>query len=77
MRDKTHNEQIERWARYVKSNPDKWKFKLTPFLDSQIIMAKKFYAELLKTPNGKEKMRLLREKNSYLFLTLFRNCLYD
>ena len=34
MRDKTHNEQIERWAIYVKENPNEWKKKVKPFIDS-------------------------------------------
>jgi len=59
MRDKTHNEQIERWAEYVKNNPD-WKIHLKPFLDSQIIMARRFYKKLAETPNGKEKLKLLK-----------------
>ena len=60
MRDKTHDEQIERWARYVKANPDKWKSKIKPFIDSQILMSRRFYKELLKTPEGKEKLKKLR-----------------
>jgi len=60
-RDKTHAEQIERWAKYVRENPDKWKAKLKPFLDGQIIMARRFYKELAKTPEGREKIRGLRE----------------
>jgi len=59
MRDKTHNEQIERWANYVKENPDKWKSKIKPFLDSQIIIARRFYKNLSQTENGKEKIDLL------------------
>ena len=27
MRGKSHAEQIERWAKYVRENPDKWKNK--------------------------------------------------
>ena len=59
MRDKSHNEQIERWANYVKNNKN-WKAKLKPFLDSQILIARRFYANLLKTKNGKEKVMELR-----------------
>lgn len=60
MRDKTHDEQIERWARYVKNNPGKWKSKIKPFIDGQIIMARRFYKKLLSTENGAEKYRRLR-----------------
>lgn len=60
MRDKTHAEQIERWACYVKDNPD-WKKKLKPFLDAQIIIARRCYAKIRKLPNGEDKIRRLRE----------------
>jgi hypothetical protein len=63
MRDKTHTEQVERWAEYVKNNPD-WKKKLKPFLDAQIIMARRFYKNLSQLPGGKEKIKLLRKLNS-------------
>ena len=65
MRDKSHNEQIERWARYIKNNPD-WKQKLKPFLDAQIIMARRFYKKLAETPEGRvklEKIKMLRRAN--------------
>ncbi len=61
MRDKTHSEQIERWARYVKENPGKWKSKIKPFLDSQIIMSRRFYKKLSETKQGSEKIKRLRE----------------
>lgn len=60
MRDKSHAEQIERWAKYVRENPD-WKFKLKSFLDAQIIIARRAYAQILKSENGKKK--ILRLKN--------------
>ena len=55
MRDKSHEEQLERWAEYVKNNPD-WKIKLKPFLDSQIIIARRFYKKLAETEKGREKI---------------------
>lgn len=60
MRDKTHLEQVERWARYVKENPDKWKSKVKLFIDSQIIISRRFYKKLAETEEGKKKIRLLR-----------------
>lgn len=60
MRDKTHLEQIERWAEYVRENPDKWKSKFKDFIDSHIIMARRFYSKLAETEEGREKIRLLR-----------------
>ena len=60
IRDPSHAEQIVRWAKYVKENPDKWKSKVKPLIDGQIIMAKRFYENLLKTPKGREKLMKLR-----------------
>lgn len=60
MRDQTHMDELERWARYVKENPDKWKSKIKPFLDSQIIMSRRFYKNLAKTNKGREKIKRLR-----------------
>jgi len=60
MRDKTHDEQIERWAKFVKENPDKWKTEIKLFLDAQIIMAQRFYSKLAQTKEGREKIKVLR-----------------
>lgn len=58
-RDKSHAEQIERWASYVKNNSD-WKTKLKPFLDGQIIMARRVYKKLSKTEEGRKKIEKLK-----------------
>ena len=57
---KEHAEHIVRWAEYVRTHPD-WKLKLKPFLDAQILMARKFYKQFSMTPEGRETLRLLRE----------------
>jgi len=62
IRDKSHDEQIERWAKFVKENPSDWKKHLKPFLDAQIIMANRFYKRLINTPGGEEKAKILRTK---------------
>jgi hypothetical protein len=62
MRDKSHMEQVERWANYVKTHDD-WKMKLKPFLDSQIIMAQRFYKKLGETEEGMKKIAELRGLN--------------
>lgn len=63
FRDKTHMEQVKRWARFVKNHPRAvWKKQVGPLIDAQIIMAERFYARLAKTPGGAEKIRKLREK---------------
>lgn len=60
MRDKTHLEQIKRWAEYVKNNPD-WKLKLKLFLDSQLIISRRAYKKLNQTSEGQDKIKLLRQ----------------
>jgi hypothetical protein len=46
MRDESHIEQVDRWAEYVKSNPREWKNQLRPFIDSQLLIANRFYSKL-------------------------------
>lgn len=58
-RDNSHNEQIERWARYIRENPN-WKKKFKDFSDAQILLARKAYAKLAQTKEGREKIRKLR-----------------
>lgn len=57
MRDKTHKEFIERWAEFVKNNPDKWQKYHTAFINSQVNNALAFYKRLGKTDEGKKKIR--------------------
>ena len=58
-RDKTHLGQVERWARFVRDNPAEWKKKIKPFLDSQIVMSRRFYKKLAETEEGKKKIKRL------------------
>lgn len=60
MRDKTHLEQIERWGKFVKENPNNWKKEHSEFIDAQIKKSWEFYDKLEKTENGKEKIKQLR-----------------
>jgi len=60
MRDKSHSEQVERWAKYVKNNPD-WRKKFKAFSDSQIIIARRVYEKLSKSEEGRKKIKLLRK----------------
>lgn len=62
MRDNTHMESVEIWANYVKENPTKWKKQHTKFIDSQFIKHREFVKRLLKTKNGKEKLKKLYKK---------------
>lgn len=60
MRDKTHSEQIERWAKYVRENPN-WKKELKKILDAQLIIARRVYANLENSEEGREKIIRLRK----------------
>lgn len=59
MRDKSHNEQIIRWANYIKTNPE-WKKEHNRFIDAQILMARRIYNKLSMTLKGREKIKLLK-----------------
>lgn len=48
-------DQVERWAKHIKSHPE-WKKQLRPFIDSQIIMANRFYSRLAETEEGRKKL---------------------
>ena len=61
MRDKSHNDQVERWALFVRNNPRSvWKKEIKKLVDSQIIMANRFLSRLARTKNGKQKIARLR-----------------
>ncbi len=54
IRDKTHQEQVERWANFVRDNPrEKWKPAIDALINSQYNMAAKFYKNLQKTSEGR------------------------
>jgi len=55
-----HLEQIERWAYFVKNNPDKWKKAHSEFINAIFENHYEFNKKLLKSPNGKEKLQQLR-----------------
>ena len=60
MRDKTHMEQVEKWAEFCRDNPRSvWIKQTKPLVDSQIIMANRFYGRLLHTRGGRAKIRAL------------------
>ncbi len=62
MRDRTHIEHIERWAKFVKTHPRSiWIREVGPLIDAQIIMANAFYERLAKVEGGIEKIRKLRK----------------
>lgn len=61
MRDKSHMEEVERWAEFVKTHPrSEWKRKLNIFIDAQYDMAKRFYKNLEKTEKGRKILKRLK-----------------
>ena len=52
----SHQEQIERWAIFVKKNPTQWKKIHTEFIDALFDKHEQFRKRLLETPGGKEKL---------------------
>ena len=61
MRDRTHTEHVENWARHVKETPrSEWIKEIKPLIDSQVIMANRFYARLAKEKGGAEKIMEIR-----------------
>ncbi len=55
----THDDQIERWAHFVRDNPTKWKKIHTEFIDAIFDKHEQFKERLRKTPGGKEKLKKL------------------
>lgn len=49
-------EQVERWAKFVKENPDKWRKEHTKFINALFENHYSFVDRLCKTPGGKEKL---------------------
>ena len=60
----SHEEQIERWALFVKNNPHSWKKTHTKFINAIFAKHYQFHDELLKTPQGKEKLKKLYQINN-------------
>lgn len=59
----SHQEQIERWANFVRTNPD-WKKTHTSFINALFEKNREILQKLLATPEGKEKViALYRIKN--------------
>lgn len=66
-KDKSHDEQVKRWAEFCRDNPNEFRKHLIPFLDSQIILARRFYERLLAMEDGKEViMRLMATRQNNL-----------
>ncbi|NQV91319.1 hypothetical protein HQ489_02500 [Candidatus Woesearchaeota archaeon] len=58
----SHNDQIERWAKYVRAHPTTWKRTHTEFINAIFDKHEQFKQRLLKTRNGKEKLEQLYKR---------------
>ena len=73
MRNATHMQSVEAWAKYIKSNND-WKKIHTQFINSQFEKAYSAIDRILKTPNGKEKIKKLYNiKNVKGYPSIFKS----
>ncbi len=60
MRDrKNHLEHIERWARFVRENPTRWKKVHTKFINALIHKNEQILQKIVQLPQGKEKIKEL------------------
>jgi hypothetical protein len=51
---------VEYWANYILDNPGSWREQHTKFLDDQIKMANNSLNKLRGSPEGREKLILLK-----------------
>lgn len=52
----SHLEQVERWAHFVRDNPQKWQEIHNEFINTLFENHDQFVTRILKTKNGKEKL---------------------
>ncbi|MFA5141892.1 MAG: hypothetical protein WC471_02905 [Candidatus Woesearchaeota archaeon] len=72
--DKSHDDFIERWAEFVRTNPE-WRDIHTKFINAQFNMANDFIIRLSKTPSGREKIiELYGIKNVAGYKELLGDC---
>ena len=50
------SKEIDRWVKFMKDNPDKWKSVHSRFINAQFEKQQNFIRRLLKQPNGKKKV---------------------
>ncbi len=54
-----HSEQIQRWANFVRDNPNKWKPIHTEFINAIFEKQDEFLKEMKKTKEGRDKLKKL------------------
>ncbi len=57
----SHDEQIERWAKFVRENPTQWKKIHTQFINAIFEKHYRFIETLKASPDGEEKLKKLQE----------------
>ena len=63
MRDKTHMEQVERWAKFVRNNSrSKWKPRLNAIINAQFEIASRFFKKMAESDEGRGILKRLREE---------------
>ena len=71
---KDHDNQIERWALFIKENPTTWKKIHTEFINALFEKHEQFKARLEKTAEGKEKLAKLYESRDVLKKSNKKSC---
>ena len=56
MRDPSHMESVERWANYIRNNPNEWKAQHTAFINAQFEKHRQAIERIKASPNGREKL---------------------
>lgn len=59
--DKSQEEQVVRWAKFVRENPKTWKLEHTQFIDAQFIKSREFFERLSQVENGAEIINRLKK----------------
>jgi len=59
MRDATHMQSVERWARFIKEHPAEWKKEHTAFINAQFVKHHAFVQRLKQQPGGNKKIKRL------------------
>ena len=71
--DKSREDFIERWVRYMKKNPE-WKKIHTKFIDAQFEKAYNFIERTLKEENGSEIIaKIYKIKNKKGYPSIFKD----
>ena len=50
------SEEIDRWIKYMKEHPERWKKIHTEFINAQFIKSNHFIKRLVQQPGGREKI---------------------